>query len=42
MSAALKKRKINKNINKRKKLSLHDQTSYDTKFRYNRLKKRDT
>ena len=41
MSAALKKRKINKNINKRKKLSLHDQTSYDTKFRYNRLKKRD-
>ncbi|EEB35463.1 septum formation initiator family protein [Anaerococcus hydrogenalis] len=41
MSAALKKRKVNKNLNKRKKLSLHNQTSYDTKFSYNRLKKKD-
>lgn len=41
MSSAFKKRKVNKNLNKRKKLSLHDQTSYDTKFRYNKLLKKD-
>lgn len=37
MSNALKKRKINKKL----KLSLHDQTSYDIKFRYNKLQKKD-
>ncbi len=36
MSNALKKRKINKKL----KLSLHDQTSYDIKFRYNKLQKK--
>ncbi len=41
MSSALKKRKINKNLNKKLKLSLHDQTSYDIKFRYNKLQKKD-
>ena len=37
MSGALKKRKINKKL----KLSLHDQTSYDIKFRYKKNKKKD-
>lgn len=41
MSSALKKRKINKNLNKQLKLSLRDQTSYDIKFRYNKLQKKD-
>ena len=41
MSSALKKRKINKNLNKKLKLSLRDQTSYDIKFRYNKLQKKD-
>lgn len=41
MSSAFKKRKINKNLNKKLKLSLHDQTSYDIKFRYNKLQKKD-
>ena len=41
MSSALKKRKINKNLNKQLKLSLRDQTSYDIKFRYNKKKKKD-
>lgn len=41
MSSALKKRKINKNLNKKLKLSLHDQASYDIKFRYNKLQKKD-
>ena len=41
MASALKKRKVNKNLNKRLKLSLHNQTSYDTKFRCNKLQKKD-
>lgn len=41
MASALKKRKINKNFNKRLKLSLHNQTSYDIKFRCKRLQKKD-
>ncbi len=41
MASALKKRKVNKNLNKRLKLSLHNQTSYDIKFRCNKLQKKD-
>ena len=41
MSSALKKRKINKNLNKKLKLSLQDQTSYYNKFSYNKLQKKD-
>ena len=41
MASALKKRKVNKNLNKRVKLSLHNQASYDIKFRCNKLQKKD-
>lgn len=41
MASALKKRKVNKNLNKRLKLSLHNQASYDIKFRCNKLQKKD-
>lgn len=41
MASALKKRKVNKNLNTRLKLSLHNQTSYDIKFRCNKLQKKD-
>ena len=36
-----KRQKVNKNLNKRVKLSLHNQASYDIKFRCNKLQKKD-